>query len=200
MANELTSLANAKEHLNIPVSETSQDTILTRFIGQASKTIERYLDRFIIKREYIEFQDGRNQNRIMLRNYPADKPSELRIDHSSEFTDADTLIETDDYEIDTLGNEVIFIERIFPRGTRNIKITYDAGFTTVPEDIESACLWMVEWYFDIRGSRNLTEKSRGKNQESTRWRDDWPDWLTRQLDAHKRGPLDFIANAPVENR
>lgn len=200
MANELTDLATAKEHLNIPVAETGQDAILTRFIAEASKTIERFIDRNILTRTYTEYQDGRNQNRIMLRNFPAEKPSELRLDFTSVFTDADTLVDTDDYEIDTLGNEVLFIKRIFPKGTRNIKIVYDAGYTTVPEDIESACLWLVEWYFDTRGSRNITEKARGKSGENIRWRDDWPDWLVRQLELYKRGPLDFIANAPVENR
>ena len=72
--------------------------------------------------------------------------------------------------------------------------------TTVPEDIEGAVLWLVEWLFDTRGSRRLTTKSVGKNSERTVMRDDWPDWLLRQMDRYKRGPFDLIANVPVNNR
>ena len=204
MANELTTLADAKIHLNIPVGDVSQDAILTRFIGEASLAVEAYIDRNIVTRTYTEYQDGRSSNRILLRNFPAVKPTELRIDYTSVFTDAATLVDASEYDIDTLGNEVVLIDRMFPKGTRNIKITYDAGLAadtaSVPLDISGACLWLVEWYNDTRNSRRLTQKSVGKNSETTAMRDDWPVWLFRQLDRYKRGPLDFIASMPVQNR
>ena len=203
MSNLIT-LAEAKAHLDIPDAETSEDDVLNRLIAEASAAIESYIDRKVIKQTYTEYQDGRNSNRILLRHYPADKPTEVRIDYQSEFTDADTLLETDEYEVDQVGNELLLLHRIWPKGVRNIKVVYEAGLAvdiaSVPSDISGACLWVTEWFYELRKNRRLLNKSVGKNNETTRYRDDWPEWLHRQLDKYKRGPFDFIANMPVLNR
>lgn len=203
MAN-LTTLTDVKAHLDIPIADTSEDDLLNRLIAEASATIESYLDRTVIKQTYTEYQDGRSSNRLLLKHYPADKPSEVRIDYTSLFTDASTLVDSTEYEVDSNGNELLFIDRIWPKGTRNIKIVYQAGLAvdvaSVPSDISGACLWVVEWFYDLRKNRRLHNKSVSKNNETTKYRDDWPEWLHRQLDKYKRGPLDFIANMPVLNR
>lgn len=196
--NALVTLADAKDHLNIPSANLDFDDRVKRYINSATFEIENFLDRKIIKRTYIEYQDGRNSNRIVLKNWPADKPSELRIDPESVFTDPSTLIDSGDYEIDN-DSMVVMPNRLFSKGTRNIKVVYEAGFTTVPWPIQTACLWLVAWDYDIQSDRRVGNKSKEKNNEQTDYHEDWPPWLIRRLMPYRRFEWP-IANAPTENR
>ena len=67
----LTSLTNAKDWLNIGVSDTNSDATLTRLISQASRMIMNYINRPDFNRQsFTEMQDGRETDSITLRNYP----------------------------------------------------------------------------------------------------------------------------------
>jgi hypothetical protein len=47
----------------------------------------------------------------------------------------------------------------FPKGTRNVKVTYTAGYTTVPEDIKQACMEMVALRLDERKRIGVSSQS-----------------------------------------
>lgn len=193
----LVTLDDAKDHLNIPASNTDFDDKVKRFINSATYDIENFIDRKVIKRSYTEYQDGRGSNKILLKQWPATKPTELWIDPSSEFTDTTNQLATTDYQIDN-DSLVVLIFRQFSKGTRNIKVTYEAGWDTVPWPIQVACLWLVEFEYDISNDRRVGNTKKGKNQEDTEYHDDWPMWLQRKLLPYKRCEWP-IANSPVAN-
>lgn len=195
----LVTLDEAKTHLDIELSDTSQDSIVERFVNEASSAVEKYLDRQVITRSYTEVRDGRNQNRLILRQWPAQKPTEIKFSPTGDFTSA-TALGIDQYDVDEYQVEVVLYCGQFPKGTRNIQIVYSAGYSTVPRSIESATLFLIEYYFDLREKRRTGVISRGKNNESTRYNQEWPSFIKDLLDPYKRGPLDYAANSMVLNQ
>jgi Phage gp6-like head-tail connector protein len=191
----LTTLAKVKTHLN--VLDASQDAILERFINESSYIIEEYIDRKILTRSYTEYQDGRNNNRIILKQWPITAVAEVWSDPSSEFTDSANQIPSTDYRI-VQEIEIALLTRSFGKGTHNVKVVYTAGFATTPYPLESACIWLVEYFYDIRSGHRVGTRSKSKNGETVSYMDAWPSWMVDQLDKWKRYEWSS-ANAPVLN-
>jgi len=193
---ELTDLATAKEHIGIPTGSTSFDDVVQRFINQATEKIEKMTGRRLKQRTGIaEYQDGLGNNRILLDEWPAVKPTELWIDSTSDFTDVTKKLTTDQYELELSsrgeGIGIVLVggsncHRLFPKGTRNIKIVYDGGYATVPDDLEGACLWMVEFFYQQRSDNSVTVMVKGKNQENTTFREHLPMLHKETIDAYTR--------------
>lgn len=188
----LTTLATAKEHLGIPTGTTTFDDLIARFINEATGRIETFCDRKLKKRTgIIEFQDGIAQDRILLDQWPATKPSELWIDPTGLFTDTQYRLDPSTYALDVSARGegigvVLLGGRAFPRGTKNIKAIYDGGYTTVPDELEGCCLWYVQFMYDMRTERTVGLESKGKNQENTSYRADLPDFVQNTLLAYRR--------------
>lgn len=70
-ANSLTTLANLKAYLGI--TAFTDDTILERSIDRASKSIVSYCDRQFVSQTFVEWLDSHGNDRIRLKNSPADK-------------------------------------------------------------------------------------------------------------------------------
>lgn len=190
----LTSIAAAKSHLGIMPADTSQDSVLERFINSSSMKIENYINRKILKREYTEYQDGRGNDRILFRQWPAEMPTEL--------WDDDSLIDPSEYQLEDSsdgGIGLILTDGMrFSRGNQNIKVIYEAGYTTVPYDIEDACIFMVEFLYTAKQDRRVSVTSKSKNGESTQFRDDLPKYILDILDRYAR--VEFtLTSAPVGN-
>lgn len=201
----LTTLDTAKEHLGIPVSQTQFDDLVKRFINSATDKIETYCDRFFKERAgLVEYHDGFANDRLLLGQWPAAKPDELWIDSTGEFTDVTKKLTADQYELDLSargeGIGVVLTKRcMFPRGTRNIKIVYDAGYTTIPAALEDSCLWLVEFLYDMRNDRSITVQTKGKNQENTTFREDLPAIVKDTLAAYKRAEWP-TGGRPIQTR
>jgi uncharacterized phiE125 gp8 family phage protein len=195
----LTSLDTIKSHLNIPAGTTSEDEVLERMINAASEKIEQFLDRKILKRSWTEYQDGRSNDRIVLRQWPCSKPSELWDDASSEFTDASNMIDDDDFALEgdpAIG--VVLLGGWFSRANRNIKIVYEAGYDVVPYDLEEACLLTIEFMYDMRADRRVGVSSKGKNSESVKFLGNLPQFVTDMLMPYQR--FEFgLSNIAVQN-
>lgn len=188
----LTSLETAKEHLGIPGATTTFDDLIKRFINEATGRIETYCDRKLKQRTSItEIQDGFANDRILLDQWPATKPSELWIDGTGEFTDTTKKLAADQYALDMSargeGIGVVLTKGcFFPRGIKNIKAIYDGGYATVPAELEGACLWTVQFFYDMRTERTVGLETKGKNQENTTYREDLPAIVLKTLDSYKR--------------
>ena len=211
-SNALTDLAIAKEHLEIPVLDTTQDTKVERFINTASEYFESYTNRKFITQTYTEYQDGRNSNRIMLCHYPitggpadgATKP-ELLIDGGSVFL-ASSAVDVTNYFVDAFSDsELVLIgcNGYFPRGTRNIKVIYEAGLGTVladdlPSDLVNACLDYVLWSYDRLNDRRIGRTNKSKGDENVSYEDSIPKSITDVLDRYKK--FDQSPSVGVLNR
>jgi len=122
--------------------------VLLTLIRAASARIERYCHRAFALATRIEVFDGDGTGNLFLRTVPVVSISSVVI------RDRTGVLTTYD------GTQVLFDERtgelqlytptattwvVFPGGFQNITVTYTAGFTSIPEDVQEACIHMMAW-------------------------------------------------------
>lgn len=213
-ANALTDLATAKTHLEIPSADTTQDAKVERFVNTASMWIENYCGRKLVTQTHTEYQDGRLSNRIMLRQWPitggpadsATKP-EVSIDSRSVFG-VDSVMEVTNYYVDSESTFEIALVGCsgggrFPRGTRNIKIVYEAGLGTVvgddiPDDLVNACLDYVLWLYDRQNDRRIGRTNKSKGDENVTYETSVPQSILDVLDENYKR-IDHAPPVGVQN-
>jgi hypothetical protein len=77
------------------------------------------------------------------------------------FNQFETLVKNDDYEI--IGNKLWF----YYEG--NYTITYQAGYSSLPEDIKSDILTLVTWSYENRGKKFKGDQTTGTLSEFPKW-------------------------------
>jgi uncharacterized phiE125 gp8 family phage protein len=197
-ANALTSLAFAKTYLKIPALETTLDSIVEFWINVASQRIETETRRKLKAQATIEFQDGRNNNIIVLREYPANSITSLTIDSDGVFTDPSDIIDPASYRITDSGNSLLLIDQLFPRGYCNIKVVYNAGYASVPSDLENAALWFVSYYHKMRDAGDIGRTAKGKGDESVTILQDAPKDIMDTINLYRRIEI-ASTSSPIYN-
>jgi len=190
----LVNLADTKEHLGVPVTNTSYDSVIERFINATTDRLEKLTGRRLKQRTGItEYHDGFGNTSLLLDEWPCIKPTELWIDSSSSFTDTKKQLTASDYELELSprgeGVGIILVggcSRIFPKGRRNIKIVYDGGYAVVPADLQDAAFWGIEFLWNMRSDDSVGVAVKGKNQENTTFRDNLPALIQETIDAYTR--------------
>jgi uncharacterized phiE125 gp8 family phage protein len=142
----LTSLATVKEYLNITVG--SEDNLLERLINSCTDFIESYCGRrFKIEVYVSEKYDGNSEKKLYLKNYPIILVSELKIDN--------IVIALADFKI--YNNEgSLYYTAGFNKEMQNILVSYQAGYSTIPYDLEQACIKLVAGIYQSRGGTAAT--------------------------------------------
>jgi len=75
----------------------------------------------------------------------------------------------------------------FPVGTQNIYVEYTGGYTTVPADVEAACLTLVQWmYSQTRKDPHLTSERLGDYQWTAKTDSGFMKELEKRLDQYRR--------------
>lgn len=185
-ANALTTLEMAKVYLKIPTLETSLDELVKFWINAASDMIESECERGLKAKSITEIQHGRRQNILLLREYPVNSITELRIDGNGIFTDAATLIPSSDYAITDDKNGVLYKHATFNMGYNNVRVIYNGGFSVIPSDLEDACLWTVFWKKSIRDAADIGRTNKNKEGESISYSQSVPDDVKNTILRYKR--------------
>lgn len=194
----LTTLSMAKTYLKIPALETSQDTLVQFFIDTASEMLASETDRKLEAQTVVDKFHGRSSNIIVLTEWPVNSIAELRFDQSSQFTSPQTLIDPDEYSLGDDGTTIVLHKRTVPKGYNNVRITYNAGYTPIPKDLENACLWMVFYYYKMRQAEDIGRQSRSKGDESLSMVQEAPTDVKNVIRRYKRTEC-AAAHAPVWN-
>jgi len=198
-SNALTTLAMAKTYLKIPPAETQYDAIIELLINAASERLEKDCDRVLKKKTgIVEYQDGRGQNIIVLKQFPVVQVTELKLATDSDFTSSETVVPASDYEITDDDNCILLQGRPFPRAYRSIKITYDAGYNPIPPDLELACLWIVFWQHRIRDAQDIGRQGKSKEGESISYLQDAPKDVKDTINRYRRTEFS-VPNAQIQN-
>lgn len=200
--NALCTLEQCKIYLDVSQADTSQDARLEQLINASSSMIENYLDRKLIYQQYVELHDGRLNDRLLLKQWPAEKPSEIRSDTLWSFDDS-SVMPIENYELDQ-ETTVVLKGYYFPRGNRNIRVTYYAGYESpvlggggvpLPAEINQAAIMLVAWQFQLRADRRLGIASKGKSGETISFVKGLPAEIALMLDLHTRVELPFTSAA-----
>lgn len=175
---DLCQLADVKAWLNL--TTTADDAVLARMITAQSRFFEAQVGRTIARATYTEVFDGGDDRvrqrpsvsvwapavlpdgsrgyAVNLRNWPVLLVSSVLIDgqlvparpaltqgdpNNALATDGWVLV--DGYRLELQGGTYEFT-----RGIANVTITYDAGWDSVPKDVEDAVIGLVAWRYRTR--------------------------------------------------
>jgi hypothetical protein len=165
----LTTLANAKQHLNIAPSDTTQDARLELFINAATARLETMTDRRLKAVALTELQHGGQQNILLLKQFPINSVTEIRVDVNRAFG-TDTILPVSEYSVGDDNSTIIF-DGYLPRGLNVVRVLYVAGYNSTDHagnlaELEMACLWLVEWFYRHRDRADMGRTSKSKGDES----------------------------------
>lgn len=160
----LTSLANLKEYLGI--TDNSKDNLLENIINRATDMIENYCDgrRFVSTLYTNEEYDGTGTFFINARNFPITALNAYERNQGNVGdTDWESLQSDFVKFIDGgQGPGQFYYKMGFIRGVRNYRFTYTAGYTTVPYDLEEACLELCVYIYKDKQSKGLKSETLGE--------------------------------------
>ena len=187
-----TTLAYAREHLHIGISETYFDDQISNLINRSYKILEAYLGHAIKSTTYTEYYDGDGTKKLLLRKWPIVSVTSINVDIDRDFA-SDTVMDSDDYYVDT-ENGIIDVWQetgvgptVFEFGIKNVKIIYVAGYATIPNDLVHIANEHVAFLFRRSATEGTTSQSLGGKSEIYDERD-MPAWLRHRLSPYKDRP------------
>ena len=171
------------------ISSTTQDATIGILIGKVSHLVKN-----ICRRTFLDYVDdfkvdtsrGPVDNRILLPETPVIQVASVQFsdNYGQTYTD---LVEYTDYVVDTDRDAVEFIATQYMDYNRvnAFRITYNAGYETIPEDLKLAVFDLVGYY--IRNDAAIhSHKSIGANTVQIEYitNTSLPAHIRRVLDLH----------------
>lgn len=194
----LCTLDEVKSWLNIqPITDTSEDAILTQLIGWVSQNVRRYCSRDFDQQAYTEVYNGVGSDKLFLKNSPIVSVASLVVNGavipaSAAYNQAGFQFDSD--MIYLIGGGGVPPQSwngsaAFSRGIRNISITYTAGFLRntdpatdqLPQDLRMAAIEAVALKYRRRTIPHKTSETLGGENTS---------YLTDEFTKQIRGILD----------
>ena len=144
------------------VADTTYDAIVGALIPTVQDKVERYLGTAIDSATFTdEAYDGDGSQELWLKNYPVTAVSAVKIVSDDGTT---TTLASADYRWSSQGKIVrlpyyggmlptrdswgdpigLGGGSVFPNGFQNVKVTYTAGYGTVPDDLQYAAFVMID--------------------------------------------------------
>lgn len=188
-ANALITLADLEEYLG-----DIDDSLGENIINRASQIIATYCDRVFESTVYTDEEyDGTGAGSLNLRQYPVTLFTRLQ-NRTTTLNEANfSTIDSNKYFVDT---EAGIIERVphllFRDIIRYYRVTYTAGFVTIPDDLQEAAIKLSVHIFETRKragdtqSETIGDYSITYDATANTFRDLGLDMI---LDAYKKPPL-----------
>lgn len=194
-ATELVSLVNLKAFLNI--TGATKDTLLQAIKDGVEASVGNYCDRsFLIpSTDYTEYYDGDGTLELILNQRPIISVSEIYIDPSCLFAGA-TLVpnlnsgspaQLISSTRDLNAGRVRLFMYAFLRGRRSVKVTYSAGYATVPADLQHAVKLICAKEFKVQDLGMSGQVSQQVGDKTVTFSvDTWPKNACDILDRYRR--------------
>jgi len=168
----LTTLSTVKEYLGL--TGTGEDLLLNRLIDWATDFIHSHCGRIFPQGGYDEYIDGDGTETLLSHQFPTLSVSSLEVDGAVKDSASFVLYAP-------LGL-LRLKSGVFPRGKKNVRLQYTAGYATIPKDIEQACIELVALKYYDRGSARLGVASK----EGTSFVSQLPQEIRQVLELYKR--------------
>lgn len=143
----LTTKNDVKESLGISSSVTTYDNLIIRKINQATLAIENYCGRRFASTVYTDEEYNATQtSEIILKQRPVITFTKLDIRDSALNISTWETIDTQLYFTD-LSSGVVLLNFRASGSWKRYKVTYTAGYATIPEDLAEACASLAAYYY-----------------------------------------------------
>lgn len=171
----LTTLADVKESLGIDSGNTSQDNLIKRKINQATEMIEAYCgldnDHHFKQTTYTdEVYDATSNNYLRLKARPLITLTSISARDTYANEDDWTTLDTENYFTDEYSNVVSNVSS-FWGGFSRWRVTYTAGFATIPSDLAEACVMLASFLVENASSGGSAVKSKQEGQRKIEYFD-----------------------------
>lgn len=173
---DFTTLANLKRYLN---PGSNDDTLLQQLLTAASFALANFINRDIVSQSYTDVIDGSRQRVMVLPNYPITAVASVTIDGVAVPVGSVT---TSGYYF--TKNSVILNGYCFNKGYGNVVITYTAGYTTIPYDLEQFLIGTVQYWLNDRQRAGEVSRSMA-GQTISYSQKDMPEWVKTGLNQWK---------------
>lgn len=164
-AGGLTTLANLREYLKKEATDTTDDTLLTKIISRVSEKIEKKCNRTFLAANHTEYFAGNGINKQYIKNWPINSVTSIHVDDDRAWG-SDSAVAAEDIIISSQNPGMIILAdgEIFTKtvdGIENVRIIYNGGYSTIPTDLEQACIELccIE-YIKSGGIINTTIKDK----------------------------------------
>jgi hypothetical protein len=181
MTGDLTTLANVKQWLNIPDSNTNDDALLTRMVSALSGFVQKYINRTIASASYTDVIDGIGQSRGQFANYPVTAVASISVQDQT----IQPANSTTSYGYVWSSTQWALQSVCVPRGFGNVVVNYTAGFATTPLDLEQAVIEVLGLRYKERDRIGYVSKSLA-GETVTFSLKDMPASTQTLLDSYKR--------------
>lgn len=185
--NKLVTLEEVKR--NFGVDSADKDTLFEGWISGVSDVIEELCDAWFVARDVDEILNGNAQQKIATTRAPVIGFASMlstenqklgAIQYRNDAASAWTNIETVSSYImfDPNNPYWIYLQRtVFPGGILNVRLNYQAGYSTVPQRVKDVAIEMLQerWNESKVGNDQLGKASKSLNAavgtETTSFRD-----------------------------
>lgn len=160
MAIDLVTLQEYKAYAGI--SSTGQDTIIKSLIPKVSQLIKSLCNRTFVDwvdDAKVEVYSGGRGSKLYMREYPllAISAVEYSADYGATYTE---LVEYTDYVVDLEDNAIMnVLIGDWPKQINGYKVTYTAGYETLPQDLKLAVFDTISYYLRhdlaVHSTRNV---------------------------------------------
>lgn len=118
-------------------------------VAAASKQILNFIDLDIKAASFVEVWDGADSDELVTKQWPINSITSIKLSSNGVFTNS-TPLDSSGYYTD--GNSIMFRDGFrVPRGRGLLQVIYNAGYTTVPEDLQLACLMQTQYLLQQTG-------------------------------------------------
>lgn len=144
----LTTVEDVKESLGIVSSDTTKDNLIKRKINQATLAIENYTGRHFKETTYTnEEYPATHTNQLVLAQRPITSLTSLQVRDAGLNENSWNDVETSLYFAGTDKTAGVIDTLFNARGRSNsYRVTYTAGYATIPEDLAEACASLAAYY------------------------------------------------------
>jgi len=161
----LVSLDDAKEVLSI--TGDAEDDKIINLINRATDIIETYCNgrRFASTTHTNEIYDGTGDYYLPLEHYPVTTLTSVERRTGDFDTPAWEALESAFYDLDDDGERgpgMVYHSGGFMEGARNYRITYTAGYTTIPNDLQQACFKLIAFLYTQTKATGMKSETLGE--------------------------------------
>lgn len=154
----ITTLDNVKDFMGLVGSKALDDNLIEDIITRITKQFENYcgVEQFQSK-TYTEKHNGEGSKYLFLNaNLPIVSVTTIHDDTNWEWPDS-SLVESGEYLV--VDSKYIFCESVFSDYEQALKVVFEAGYESLPEDLIQACIEEVARKYKHRKDFDVISQS-----------------------------------------
>lgn len=149
--------------LYMGISGSSEDPFITALLSAAIATVDKYLGSIVAAASYTEVRSGECTDYLKTWNRPVNSLTSVTFDAN---TSSPTTVANTEFDYEPDSGVIKFKPqsaswRLFDQGFRNISIVYNAGYSTIPDDIILAYSMVTNSVYKQSGRDVVAKKKVG---------------------------------------